>query len=1382
MKGIRNPYRLIILLIALPVALTNAGTERYKFRHIRADDGLPAPSVYSVVKDHQGFIWLATGIGLYRYDGNNFTAYRSNPNDATTLSSNLLTAHLFVDRAGHLWAGTADNGLNRVNTSTGLVTRYQADTMNPHSLSHHQVHRILQDEYGNIWIATFGGGLNKLLNEGNSFAAFWPIPDNPSHNANYIKSFIEIDERTLLVGTRQGLYYFDKPAGSFTCYASRERQGDFLKEEIITDILKDKHLLWIGTENGLVKVDPVARQITRYHSDKNDPSSLSSNMITQIVESPDGYSLWISTVWGLNKFDKETGTSRQFLYSSKDPKSLGYNMVWSLYTDSCNILWIGTDNAGLNKLNLNTNPFRHHKIEGQQAQEGQFSATAFCEDKNGDFWIGTFEGGLWQFDKELQFKKRYVNRPDDPNSLAGNSVFSLCTDPDNALWVGTSGGGVNKISGNTITRLHTNLINPTNPMSSVIEIVADQEERIWIGSLNGLFYSDRATGKEIINLAVKPLGDALIRAICEDRNGNLWIGTQNKGLFKLAKKVRGTYRFQNYLNVPGDPGSISCNIVMSVYEDHSGDIWIATIQGLNKYQPLHDNFRSYDSHSGLEADYLYYIQGGENGILWITSSRGLIRFNPLPDSGQMSKLYDLKSDVPIEEIYPYSFYLCKNGKVYIGGKSGSDYGYYTFYTDSLKDNTMIPPIAITRILIRDEPLQTDSLVSVKKRLLLKHHQNFLSFEFAALDYIDPGKNQYACYFEGLDEDWQSVGNRTFTNYTGIPPGDYIFRVKGSNNDGYWNEAGTSIAITVLPPPWKTWWASVLYALLLTGLLLSWRFYDLKRQRLKQELELEHVETEKLKSLDSVKSRFYANISHEFRTPLTLILGQIDRLRPMVQELELSEDLNIMQRSAKRLHNLIDQLLNLSKLESGQMKLHTRRENIVLLINGYLQSFESLAQKKEIDLIFDPAEETILLYVDRDKIEKILYNLLSNAFKFTGKGGRIEVGVGTRACPLKDNEIMAFITVSDTGCGIPHEQLPRIFDRFFQADNSPAGEKEGTGIGLALARELVDLHHGTIAAESKLGEGTTFSVFLPVGSRHLGPDEMTDDHGLSTATYKPLESASGVSLTCNESTMEGHPGMAEVDGKEDKPLLLVLEDHADLRTYIIKTLEKDYCVAEARNGEEGYATAREKIPDLIVSDVMMPVMDGYQFCRKLKADERTCHIPVILLTARADMEDKLEGLETGADDFLTKPFSPLELLVRIKNLINQRQRLKEKYKSRYVFAGEKDQDEMLSSDERFLQKAGEFIRQNLADPELSVESFSGFMAMSQSQLYRKLKALVDLSPNEMIRTLRLNRAAELLAHHTGNIAEIAYEVGFNNPSYFSECFRKQFGTLPSEYTG
>jgi len=843
-------------------------------------------------------------------------------------------------------------------------------------------------------------------------------------------------------------------------------------------------------------------------------------------------------------------------------------------------------------------------------------------------------------------------------------------------------------------------------------------------------------------------------------------------------------------------------------------LWAGTDAGLNRFDPEKEEFIRFNKSNGMDANTVYCIEEDSRDNLWLSTEKGIIRFTQTSDSTGRSKLLERSDGIPFDDNFHFKIYKSRDGKIYIGARMFSGNGYYCFNPDSLRDNDHIPPVVLTGFNVNNEPLRTDSAITEKKQIQLRHNQNFFSIKFAALDFIDPEKNRYAYKLEGFDKDWIQPHSRRQAYYTNVPPGDYIFRVKGSNNDGLWNETGTSLKIFIAPPLWRTWWAYMIYAIIFIGLIYLWRRYDLKRRRLKHNLEIEQVESEKLKELDTMKSRFFANISHEFRTPLTLILGPLENILKKTTDEETGQELNLMQRQAQRLLKLVNQLLSLSRLEAGKMKLQAREENIAELVSGFVQSFESLAKQKNISLSIDIAEKEIPVYVDVEKFEQVINNLMSNALKFTPEGGNITIAVGSRQLAVSKNKstvpspqssvhnydsrftfhVSRFtghgsrvtILISDSGPGIPPDKLPFIFDRFYQVDDSETRSEEGTGIGLALVKQLVELHHGSVTVESEIGKGTTFTVILPLGKDYLMDNEVADKNIKSEIgnqksdieNFKPDK----INFDPLSSSLIPRPSSLE---KEAKPLLLIVEDNADLRSYMRKGLEPHYQVIDAVDGKDGLEKALQQIPDLIISDVMMPEMDGNELCRKVKSDIRTSHIPVILLTAKASRESKMEGLQTGADDFITKPFDQEELLVRIKNLIDQRNKLKE------LFSGTSGQERIISGvnlpeehlgelDTKFLKKAVQVVEEHLSDFDFTVEEFGQEMAVSRVQLHRKFKALTALSASELIRTIRLEHAADLLRKGSGNVTEVAYEVGFNNLSWFARCFQERYNVPPSEY--
>ncbi len=724
-------------------------------------------------------------------------------------------------------------------------------------------------------------------------------------------------------------------------------------------------------------------------------------------------------------------------------------------------------------------------------------------------------------------------------------------------------------------------------------------------------------------------------------------------------------------------------------------------------------------------------------------------------------------------------------------------GFNAFYPDQVKDNPYVPPLVITAVKKFDTIAKRD--ISSADEIELSYKDKYLTIEFVALDYTIPEKNQYAYMMEGFDENWIYSGTRRVASYTNLDPGNYVFKVKGSNNDGVWNEEGVSVRITITPPPWKTGWAYTLYALFTLSVLYGIRRYELNRMRLKNQLKLEHMEAEKLKELDHLKSRFFANISHEFRTPLTLILGPIENAISKISNKSIKSQLRTAFKNAHGLLRLINQLLDLSKLEAGGMELKASCSDLISFLKGVVFTFESLAKQKQIRLEFQSNHKNFEIYFDTKKLEQVFYNLMSNAIKFTPAGGAVSVTVDTPIIPSRagtkvgelprmrelKEDVPGFIeiTVSDTGIGIPADRLPHIFDRFYQATEMDKATgtlqdrvyQGGTGIGLALAKEIVELHYGHISVNSDEGKGTEFIIMLPLRKDHLKESEIMDEFETSRPEREKV---------MLPPTGEAHPKsdaripIASGDSTEDQEILLIVEDNSDVRTYIRQHLESDYKIIEAVDGADGFEKAVEAVPDVIISDIMMPKLDGYDLCHALKNDQRTSHIPVILLTAKAGEKNKLHGLKTGADDYLTKPFSSRELSLRVKNLIEQRRKLRARYSREVIL--KPSEIAITSMDEQFLNRAKEVVEKYIGDEDFTVEDLGQEVGMSRVQLHRKLRALTNQSASQFILSMRLQRAIDLMKRNAGTVAEIAYMVGFNTPNYFAKCFRKQFGCAPSEY--
>ncbi len=1388
-------------------------SQQLKFRHLTTEDGLPSNLINNIMKDSHGMIWVSTVSGLCRYDGYEFKVYQYNPSDTNSLTHNNLANEIIEDINGNLWIPTLW-GLNKFNPYTETFTRYNHRSGDSNSLSTGYIRSVYQDKEGIIWIGTgLQGELNKYNPSTDFFKSYRIIPVDTAH-LSVIFSIHEDRDGVLWIGSSHGLFQFD--SHNETVKPIIPLAQNLPQKLVFRKIIEDKNgKLWFITDFEIFsydkgEVDPELVNVWSTKIRKNECT------IKDIIIDEKGQNqvLWIVTSCKILTINTPSGEQINSWGTHDDQANFTGGGFRSIYKDDSGIIWIATG-LGIQILDKQLSQIYQHKSFFHQYQ---VDATVMIEDKASNFWLGTNGKGVIHFDKDFNPIHHYSVSENNTGNIEPEGVIRVIyEDNSNNIWAGTS-RGIFRLSkkANKFEHCHmTGYKNISKPLPFLVfSITEDTHGIIWAGTQSGVYQHNKMSegSGHFKHVSINNFNlTRPVNSIIEDQNGNLWIGVDAWGLYQRPAGNNSLDSFINYRHEPDNMNSLSFYNIRSIYEATDGTLWIGTRHGLNRYNRNRDNFDRILFESDPGANMIYAIERDNNGNLWLSTEDGLLRYKTRTEKEIIEGLYTLKKFLPLREIRPGKISKLNDGTLFIGGRAQSENGYFTWHPDSIHDNTIIPPIVITDFRIKSKPTDLDSSILFKKHIVLHYYENFFSFKFAALDYTKPEENQYAYYLEGFEDDWIYAENRRTAYYTGVPPGDYIFRVKGCNNDGYWSDEGTSIVITILPPPWKTWWAYSTYGIIVLFLLYLWRRYDLKRQRLQQDLEIEHIEAKKLKELDSMKSRFFANISHEFRTPLTLILGPLQTLLSRTKDNESKQDLNIMERNALRLQNLINQLLNLSKLESGKMKLQVREENIVALINGYVQSFESLARQRNIDLVFSSDEANIQLYTDRDKMEKILYNLLSNAFKFTPEGGRIEVvirslqsTVGSPQLAVRSPQAAACeektgdwrlkteglftnwieVSVSDTGPGIPPEKLPHIFDRFYQVDDSYNKDQEGTGIGLALTKELVELHHGIIYVESELGKGTTFTVILPQGKEHLREEDIVivqNDPYPASSIQNP-ESDIEYPISNVQYPMSND---LQTTTRNTEPLILIVDDNDDLRTYMRSYLEKEYQITEAIHGKMGMEKATEQVPDLIISDVMMPEMDGYQFCKQIKTDPRTSHIPVILLTARASTESKMEGLETGADDFITKPFDPPELMIRIKNLIQQRLKLRQLFMEKLsqgeeLVLFELPLEGITGMDKDFLLKAIQVVEENLSDLDYDTERFSTDMALSRIQLYRKLKALVNHTTAEFIREIRLNKAAELLRNKSATVTQIAYAVGFNTLSYFTKCFKEKFGVLPSEY--
>jgi len=1398
----KRVFFLLLLSICTSLFAQN-NKNTMSFEHLSIEEGLNSVSVTDILQDHQGFMWFAGTSGLNKYDAYTITNYHFDSEKPNGISDDVITT-LFEDSTGILWIGTERGGLNKYDRETDSFFSYQNQPSDSTSISHNHILKIYEDSHGVFWIGTQGGGLNKMDREKGTFFRYKSNPsDKNSLPNNSIYAILEDSSEQLWVGSLKGISLFNRSTEEFNTYINNPLEKDAIG---VYAICEDKQgVLWVGTYRGLFKFNKEDKTFTSYIYDNEDESK---NIVYRITE--DGFgNLWTS-VWGsgLSKFDKLSGTFTTYKHRPQDKNSLGDGSVLSIYEDRSNILWIATGLGGVSIYKpKKTSNFIHHRNNTNNNSLSSGIITSINESLTGDIWLTNFMGVVDKIEKNGNII-HYKKFKKDGQESHPSAIFDLLERENKDILIGTYRNlyKLNK-SNNTFEHQSVSYNQFFNNVSQVRSIEEDKKGTIWLGTIeNGLLRydekEDKYTSFQYAPSDSTSISSNSITKVYEDPFGTLWIATID-GLNKMNKDST----FVRYKNNPLDTTSISNNYINNIYKDHFGSLWIGTNSGLDVFDEKTETFRHFTKNDGLPENTVYSILEDNSNNLWISTNNFLTKFNL---NTETFKNFNKGNGMPIDEFYSKASLKGSNGKMYFGGINGL----IEFHPDSIKINTYKPPIIITDFKISNQSvnIKKDSItkageiylhknINVTDTIVISYLDNIFSFEFAALDYFHSPNNQYAYRMKGFNDEWiyTNATNRSAT-YTNLDPGSYVFEVKGSNNDDLWNDTGKSIIVIITPPWWKTNWAYFLY---ISGFLASlfgfvqWRGLRLKRERKtliervkiktkdladknvlldNQNIQLQDQATQ-LQELDKIKASFFTNISHEFRTPLTVITGLANKHISKNENEISTQDSKTIKRNAQRLLQLINQLLDLSKLENSEVKLNILKTDILYFTKKVTLLYESLAKDKQIKVFFNgkvlskslPTEK-IDLYFDKDKMQKIITNLISNAIKFTPEGGKIKLSV--KKLNSKNIEPQINIEVSNTGNLIPKNKLPYIFDRFYQVENNYTSENEGTGIGLALVKELVELHNGTINVKSSSTE-TTFILKIPYNEKLLlKNNRLIKESGVDTFKEDTIVDIEHQTTSKKDDKLELTPNGSNLLD------LLIVEDNPDLRNYITGLLDQDYNITQAINGLEGLDMAKNAIPDLIISDVMMPKMDGYELCEKLKTDLSTDHIPIILLTAKATHENKLEGLQTGADAYLTKPFDEKELKVRIKNLIDHRKKIQKKCQNE-SFSSSKDV-KVTSVQQKFIQRIKDVIENNIDNDQFSVEDLGETIGMSRSQVHRKLKAITDQSATRFIRNYRLHRAADLLSQDSGNISEIAYQVGFSSRTYFSKSFQELFGMTPSDY--
>ena len=1344
--------------------ISNAlNAQDFHIERITAEPGLSQGTVNCITQDRQGFIWVGTEDGLNRFDGYQFKHYKNQQGNSSSLSNNIINA-IVEDGEGFLWVATS-NGLNRFDPSTESFRQFHPDPKNPNSIAFESIYSILEDKSGDaLWLGA-STTLDKFDKESGKFTHFKPPTKLPVFaNDNVITTIAEF-ENDLYIGTwGDGVWRFQKDVKKFTRIYTDAKEAEDLRwtRRIWTDSYGELYAI-INDIVFQFKLELVLFSQLPFpqYGKENLTNAFFKNSSDQLIVATSGKGLKIFS------HDFQHLETLQF---DADSSLVNNNNVTTIFKDRCGLFWLGARGGGLSLLDVERKKFQW--VQGNASNpisSHLLDITSILETQSGEIWIANKAHGIYCFDTTTHQPIHIGQKSGIPQGMATKEVKVLFQDSQQRIWVGTWGKGL--IMWDVKNGVFRNYINDRSDEHTLADnfitsIAESKDHKLWIATAFGVsvleleklesgFFKNYLYKKD----HHKGLSHPRAEVVFCDHSGQIWVGTGDGGL-NLYNQAQDTFRY--FLHDPDDPKTLGSNRVISIFEDRASRLWVGTFGGgLHRYEPDKQLFIHFKEQEGLPSDIVTGIVEDSDGFLWLTTNMGLSKFDV--DKNIFTNYFKqdgLLGDQFNERAICFSH---RAGEIYAGGKDGVTF----FHPDSIRNNAFVPPVVISSIKKYVTQGQQTRTVDIEGAGTIKYievpfSQNTLAFEFAALNFRQTFKNQYAYKLEGLGRSWNDLGPKREVTFSNLPSGKYNLRVKGSNNDGVWNEQGISLEIRVLPPWYRTWWAYLSYILAFGSLFYFYRKRELREQELKHQLELEHLESEKLKEVDQLKSRFFVNISHEFRTPLTLILGQLDSSMERIKDESVKSKLGMAFRNGKRLLQLINQLLDLSKLEAGSMKLHAVEKDLIPFLKNLYFSFESLAEQRKLSLVFQCTETSMPLFFDEYKLEKVFFNLLSNAIKFTPEGGKIAMIVEKADAPF-----FVKITIRDTGVGIPAERLPFVFNRFFQVDSSRTREREGTGIGLALVKEFVGLHSGQVSVKSQEGLGADFVVVLPFGER---TDKLAEEE-MPAFDLSPTDA-----ITLADKPVKG---FSKNDKEVDKAQLLIVEDNADVRSYLHEHLvEAGYQIIEAVNGENGLALAQEHLPDLILTDVMMPRMDGYAFSRHIRSDERTSHIPIIMLTAKAAEDDKIEGLEIGVDDYLTKPFSAKELHVRVANLIRQRQQLRERFSRATVIRPA--EVSAISVDQVFLEKIIHAIESHISDEQFGVETLSNAVNMSVTHLNRKLNALIGQSAGHLIRSMRLQRAADLLAQNAGNVAEIAFQVGFSVPENFSRSFKKQFGCSPGEY--
>lgn len=1368
----------LLICLFLTQSKLNAQSQILKFKHLSIAEGLPQSTVNCFKQDNKGFIWIGTNGGLSRYDGYEFKNYK-NANAGTsrnTLSSNYVnTIEVVNDK--YLLVGT-NMGLDLMNLSNGKISLISGtDSL--------LIDKIKKDSKGNIWVGT-SKGLMRYNPQSQKLALARLFGNQNEISYNEEVDVIEEDgQHFIWVGFRdRKLIRFDPITKKEIALPAALQTNQVYNESHIITIRKGINQdIWFGSiENGLILLTDNYTKCVNIDS-RNKLNRPQLERIRDIFVNGNNREVWVATRNGLFILDSNYQHLTKYTSNKFDSYSLSNSSICSIIKDYSGNIWVGTYSGGINLLEKGNDNFNY--LENLMSGGGLSNSVIedVLEDKMGNLWIATGGSGLDYYNRKTE-KFSYISTPSNLGIDAG-FVESIAEDGD-AVWLGTLYGlfSYDKSSKTLKQFILPQIAAFKGHTPAIFALEKSKKGGLWIGSQLGLFYKDQS-GKISVYTHKDgdptSLADDQITYLSEDKDGDLWIGRLN-GLSLFSSKT-GVFTNFNKQNA-----KVQINSVFSVKQDSRGIIWVGTHEnGLVYYDKVHRTFGVIDNGFGLQDASVRGITEDNSGNLWVSCSNGIskIIFKKQRPPFGISDLnivnYSVQNGLKSNEFLSTAL-RTKDGELIFAGMNGV----VMFNPDKMFVNKFKPQVVITAFQIDNKDVESkinaDSLneaITYTSKIKLTYNQAYFTLKFAALNYVNSGSNQYAYKMEGLSGDqWHNIGTERSATYTNLAPGNYTFKVKAANNDGLWNDKITTLQIIILPPIWRTWYAYLFYILVVFCILFSFYYYSLKEDRLKNDLKLQRAINENEKEFTRQKINFFTNISHEIKTPLTLILAPLDKLISKIHDTHYPE-LSTMQRNGKKLIKLLDQLLSFRRFEAGAMVLQAQNSDIVAFTRTAVADFEDFAIKREIQLKFSSGLPLIPVWFDADKYEKIINNLLSNALKFTPIGGQVDVFLDI----IQNDEANSLVElkVRDNGTGIAKDHLNKVFENFYHNEESGM-PIEGAGIGLSYTKALVELHHGQIRVESLKSSDevkgyTCFSVQLPLGDAHLSINEKLEH--VSSISSIVSNDKPHIENFDQELSYRDDIATNELDNESaNQPILLILEDNIELQSFIATHFQNIYKIYSASNGREGWTKAIEVLPDIIISDIMMPDLSGMEFCQLAKNDPRTSHIPVILLTALDTDRHKIEGFQTGADDYITKPFSLPVLEVRIENLLTSRRKLQEYFQKDIKL--EPNLITISKRDEEFLEKVMAFIENNMMEPELNVEDLSKEVNMTRVTLYRKIKALTNLSALEFIRSVRLKKAGQLLQLNEHSVNEVCYMVGFSDVDYFRKCFKNQFDTTPKKY--